>query len=95
MGYQAGYLDALKPDYIFAIDVSWTMDRCRDIIVPARGEFFKSLQSGDYVSIIKFGGEAASEVGSSGKNDSITLQNLVPCSEHLCDRPSTSYEMDK
>ena len=51
-------LEGQRADYIFAIDVSGTMNKYRETVVPALGEFFKSLQEGDYVSIIKFGGEA-------------------------------------
>ena len=67
-------LEGQRADYIFAIDVSGTMNKYQETVVPALGEFFKSLQEGDYVSIIKFGGEATNEVGSAGKIGAETNQ---------------------
>lgn len=43
-------------DYVFAIDVSGTMNKYEKIVVPALKSFFRSVQDGDYVSVIKFGG---------------------------------------
>lgn len=59
-------LNVQRADYIFAIDVSGTMNKYRAVVVPALEAFFRSLQEGDYVSIIKFGGEATNEVGMPG-----------------------------
>jgi len=84
-----------RADYVFAIDVSGTMGRYRDIVVPALGEFFRSLQDGDYVSIIKFGAEAANEVGSAGTIGEGTVRSLVSCAEHIYDKPTTSFEKEK
>ena len=39
-------LEGQRADYIFAIDVSGTMSKYKDTVVPALGEFFKSLQEG-------------------------------------------------
>ena len=88
-------LEGQKADYVFAIDVSGTMYQYKDIVVPALGEFFKSLQEGDYVSIIKFGGEATNEVGSAGRIESETVKNLINYASHIYDRPTTEYEKEK
>ena len=88
-------LEGQRADYIFAIDVSGTMNKYKETVVPALGEFFRSLQEGDYVSIIKFGGEATNEVGSAGKIDTETVNNLIKYAQHVYDTPSTAYEKDK
>lgn len=88
-------LNGQKADYIFAIDVSGTMNKYKDVVVPALGEFFRSLQEGDYVSIIKFGGEAINEVGSAGKINAETITNLINYSKHVYDTPTTAYEKEK
>ena len=88
-------LNGQKADYIFAIDVSGTMNKYKDIVVPALGEFFRSLQEGDYVSIIKFGSEATNEVGSAGKISNETIANLINYAAHVYDTPTTAYEKEK
>lgn len=88
-------LEGQRADYIFAIDVSGTMNKYRETVVPALGEFFKSLQEGDYVSIIKFGGEATNEVGSAGKVSPETVTNLINYAGHVYDKPTTAYEKEK
>lgn len=88
-------LEGQRADYIFAIDVSGTMNKYKDTVVPALGEFFKSLQEGDYVSIIKFGGEATNEVGSAGKIGAETIANLINYAGHVYDTPTTAYEKEK
>ena len=88
-------LNGQRADYIFAIDVSGTMKKYKETVVPALGEFFHSLQDGDYVSIIKFGGEATNEVGSAGKINPETIKNLIQYAEHVYDTPTTAYEKDK
>ena len=85
-------LEDQRADYIFAIDVSGTMSRWKPIVVPALGAFFNSLQEGDYVSIIKFGAEAANDVGSAGKIGENTLAYLKDCAEHIYDKPQTEAE---
>lgn len=87
-----GELGEQRADYVFAIDVSGTMSRYKDIVVPALQAFFRSLQDGDYVSVIKFGGEAVNEVGSAGKVDALTVENLIDYAEHLYDKPATQAE---
>lgn len=88
-------LEGQRADYIFAIDVSGTMNKYKDTVVPALGGFFKSLQEGDYVSIIKFGGEAINEVGSAGKIGAETITNLINYAGHVYDTPTTAYEKEK
>ena len=88
-------LDGQRADYIFAIDVSGTMSKYRETVVPALGEFFRSLQEGDHVSIIKFGGEATNEVGSAGTVSAATVNNLIDYAGHIYDKPTTNYEREK
>ena len=38
-------LEGQRADYIFAIDVSGTMNKYRETVVPALGEFFKSCRT--------------------------------------------------
>lgn len=88
-------LEGQRADYIFAIDVSGTMNKYQETVVPALGEFFKSLQEGDYVSIIKFGGEATNDVGSAGKIGQETITNLINYAGHIYDKPTTAFEREK
>lgn len=88
-------LENQRADYIFAIDVSGTMNKFEGTVVPALGEFFKSLQEGDYVSIIKFGGEATNEVGSAGKIGPQTVKNLIDYSKRIYAKPTTQTEKQK
>ncbi len=88
-------LEGQLADYIFAIDVSGTMNKYKDTVVPALGEFFRSLQEGDYVSIIKFSGEATNEVGSAGKISAETITNLINYAGHVYDTPTTDFEKEK
>lgn len=88
-------LQGQKADYIFAIDVSGTMNKYQSTVVPALGEFFKSLQTGDYVSIIKFGGEATNEVGSAGEIGDETVKNLIDYAGNVYKKPTTEYEKEK
>ena len=88
-------LDNQRADYIFAIDVSGTMNKYKETVVPALGAFFRSLQEGDYVSIIKFGGEATNEVGSAGKISAETITNLINYAGHVYDTPTTAFEKEK
>ncbi len=85
-----------RADYIFAIDVSGTMGKYRETVVPALGEFFRSLQDGDYVSIIKFGSEATNEeVGSAGKIGPGTVSSLIEFAGRIYDVPTKPYEREK
>jgi len=42
-------------DYVIGIDVSGSMARFKDVIVPALGAFIDSLPEGDYVSVVLIG----------------------------------------
>lgn len=64
-------LEAQKADYVIAIDVSGTMMRHTELVLPALYSFIDALPEGDYLSIIKFG-TIAQEVGLSGKVDETT-----------------------
>jgi hypothetical protein len=44
-----------KADYIIAVDVSGSMKRFREVVLPNVAAFLESLPNGDYVSIIAFG----------------------------------------
>ncbi len=44
-----------KADYIIAVDVSGSMKRFREVVVPNVAAFLESLPDGDYVSIVAFG----------------------------------------
>lgn len=88
-------LNVQRADYIFAIDVSGTMNKYRAVVVPALEAFFRSLQEGDYVSIIKFGGEATNEVGSAGNINPETTRNLIDYAGHIYDTPATNFDKEK
>lgn len=88
-------LNVQRADYIFAIDVSGTMNKYRAVVVPALEAFFRSLQEGDYVSIIKFGGEATNEVGSAGNINPETTKNLIDYAGHIYDTPATNFDKEK
>ena len=88
-------LSTQRADYIFAIDVSGTMGKYQDTVVPALEEFFHSLQEGDYVSIIKFGSEAANDVGGAGEIGPGTVKNLTDCAKRIYVKPTTAYEKEK
>lgn len=51
----------LKTDYIIAIDVSATMGKHKEEVVPALSRFFDSIGDGNYVRIISFGTIAKEE----------------------------------
>ena len=51
-------LKTQKANYLFAIDVSGTMNKYESIVVPAMSQFVESLTDGDNVNIIRFGTEA-------------------------------------
>lgn len=81
-------LEEEKADYIFAVDVSGTMQNYQSIVVPALQEFFRSLEDGDYVSLIKFGGAARNELSGYGTIHSQTRKNLIEYAPRLYDYPS-------
>ena len=51
----------LKTDYIIAIDVSATMGRHKNEVIPALTQFFDNIGDGNYVRIISFGTLAKEE----------------------------------
>ncbi|MDR1161708.1 MAG: VWA domain-containing protein [Tannerellaceae bacterium] len=81
-------LEEEKADYIFVVDVSGTMQNYQSIVVPALQEFFRSLEEGDYVSLIKFGGAARSELAGYGTIRSQTRNSLIDYAPRLYDYPS-------
>lgn len=54
-------MSELKTDYIIAIDVSATMGKHKDEVIPALTRFFDSIGDGNYVRIISFGTLAKEE----------------------------------
>ena len=48
-------MSELKTDYIVVIDVSATMDKYKNDVVPALTRFFDSIGDGNYVRIVTFG----------------------------------------
>ena len=59
--------------YIFAIDVSGTMNQYEDMVVNSIVPFFSALPDGDRVDIIPFGTEALSPMSYSGIIDSLSF----------------------
>ena len=55
-------MEELKTDYIIAIDVSATMGRHKDEVMPALTKFFDSIGDGNFVRIISFGTSAKEEL---------------------------------
>ncbi len=56
-------LQAQKANYIFAIDVSGTMNQYEHIVVPAMSQFIESLSEGDNINVIRFGTTAQVSMG--------------------------------
>ena len=44
-----------KADYVVAVDVSGSMKRFKDSVIPSVTDFLEALPDGDYVSLISFG----------------------------------------
>lgn len=85
-------LEDQRADYVFAIDVSGTMERYKDIVVPALQEFFRSLEMDDYVSVIKFGGEATNELSSYGTVSPALVESLIAYVPNLYRKPTNAEE---
>jgi hypothetical protein len=84
-------LENQRADYYFLVDVSGTMQQYKEVVVPALQEFFKSMQTDDYVSVIKFGGKARNDLSSYGKVNAETIENLaryVPDLYKIPDNPA-------
>jgi len=62
--------------YIFAIDVSGTMDKYQADLVPALSAFFDALPDGDRVTVIPFGTEAMDLMDFSGRIDQDVRRSL-------------------
>ena len=94
MEHYAKRLEAQKADYIITIDVSGSMNKYKDIVVPALNSFLASLPEDDYVSIIKFGTKAE-EVGLSGKINKTTIGAFQNTLSHVYDKdPAFSSRTD-
>lgn len=69
-------LKGQKANYIFAIDVSGTMNKYEYIVVPAMKQFIVSLAQGDNVNIIRFGTQAKVSLGGFSDIDADTKKAL-------------------
>ena len=65
-----------KADYFFLIDVSGSMNKYQNIVIPALNEFFSSLPEGDYVNVIHFGAKSEVVDGCYGTIDGNKIQSL-------------------
>lgn len=74
--------------YIFAIDVSGTMNQYEDMVVNSIVPFFSALPDGDRVDIIPFGTEALSPMSYSGIIDSQIRNTLCQNIGRLYNDPS-------
>ena len=80
-------LKTQKANYLFAIDVSGTMNKYESIVVPAMSQFVESLTDGDNVNIIRFGTEAKVSLG--GFSD-ITAETKTALKQYI----QTLYKKD-
>ena len=85
-------IESQRADYIFVVDVSGSMGRFESVVVPALQSFFESLQKDDFVSVIKFGGEADNDIGSQGKITDESIITLKDYSTRIYNRPTTESE---
>lgn len=81
---------ALKADYVVAVDVSGSMKKFQDVVVPNVTSFIESLPDGDYVSIIAIGTDARivgvpSEITSTTKNSIKAALASMPFKEQNTD----------
>ena len=88
----ANEIESQRADYIFVVDVSGTMNSFSPVVVPALQDFFRSLQKDDFVSVIKFGGEAANDIGSQGKITDESTLSLINYSAQLYAKPVTESD---
>lgn len=84
-------LQGQKANYIFAIDVSGTMNQYADIVVPAMSEFISSLSEGDNISFIRFGTKAKVSMGGLSEISKESVQNLRVYVRTLYDRDPELY----
>ena len=87
-------LENQRADYYFLVDVSGTMYKYKDIVVPALQEFFRPMQTGDYVSVIKFGGEAKNDIGSQGMVNDDIRNSLIEYVPNLYRRPDNPLQRE-
>ena len=83
-------LEALKADYIIAIDVSGTMDKYKGTVVPALQSFIGSIPDGDYVCILQFG-TITKEAGLSGQISQSNRANFQETLNHIYDRDNALF----
>ena len=83
-------LEALKADYIIAIDVSGTMYNYKSTVVPALQAFLGSIPNGDYVCILKFG-TTTKEAGLSGQISQGNRESFQETLNHIYDRDDDLY----
>ena len=81
---QVGHvLQGQRANYIFAIDVSGTMNQYEHIVVPAMSQFVASLSEGDNISFIRFGTKAKVSLGGLSEIDQTALNDLQNYVERL------------
>lgn len=84
-------LKAQKANYVFAVDVSGTMNKYENIVVPAMSQFVESLSDGDNVNIIRFGTDAKVSVGGFCDINASTRQSLKQYIRSLYKRDEDLY----
>lgn len=85
----------MHANYLFAVDVSGTMNRNAPVVIPALQAFFRSLPDGDYVEIVRFGGSAKtgeSNPGYAGTIDASFKQSICNTVTHLYDNNSADRD---
>ena len=84
---QVGHvLQGQRANYIFAIDVSGTMNQYEHIVVPAMSQFVASLSEGDNISFIRFGTKAKVSLGGLSEIDQTALNDLQNYVQRLYER---------
>lgn len=84
-------LKTQRANYLFAIDVSGTMNRYESIVVPAMSQFVESLAEGDNVNIIRFGTDAKVSLGGFSDIDQETKKALTQYIRTLYQRDTQLY----
>jgi len=78
----------MHANYLFAVDVSGTMNRFSSTVIPAMKEFVGSLPDGDHVDIIRFGSEArAKDMGYTGRLEEKFKDDLYRAIDELYTNP--------
>ncbi|WP_455961960.1 vWA domain-containing protein [Bacteroides bouchesdurhonensis] len=80
-----------RANYLFAIDVSGTMNRYENIVVPAMSQFVESLTDGDNVNIIRFGTDAKVSLGGFSDISQETKKSLTQYISTLYKRDPELY----